>query len=90
MVDDGFDKDDLDSTLARFKFKGQTAAHEEAKLKHIEPAPVTLSSATDACGRSVIKNISKSGTKSDVKQKYESSVRFSWEKQGFFRFKDGF
>lgn len=42
MVDDGFDKGDFKSTLARFASKGQKIVHDVSKLKRKMPEPVAL------------------------------------------------
>ncbi|MGX9309633.1 hypothetical protein [Pantoea ananatis] len=57
MIDDGFDKDDFDSTLARFASKGQKIVHDVSKLKRKTPEPVVLSSATHDCGSAVLKGV---------------------------------
>ncbi|WP_432413678.1 hypothetical protein [Pantoea allii] len=91
MVDDGFDKDDIDSILTRFAGKGQKAVHDVSKLKRKAPEPVVLSSATHDCGATILKGVATIATNSDKTQEgYKSSLKYSWEKEGFFRHKDGF
>ncbi|MER2046517.1 MAG: hypothetical protein ABS943_22135 [Pantoea agglomerans] len=57
MVNDGFDKDDIDSILTRFAGKGQKAVHDVSKLKRKAPEPVVLSSATHDCGSAVLRGV---------------------------------
>lgn len=57
MVDSGFDKDDFDSTMARFASKGQKIVHDISKLKRKMPEPVVLSSATHECGIKVVESV---------------------------------
>jgi hypothetical protein len=85
----GFDAEDLSATLARFASKRRRSiVYDEAKLKHKAPEPVVLSSATHDCGTTILKSVATNSEKNQ--EEYKSSLKFSWEKEGFFRHKDGF
>lgn len=57
MIDDGFDKDDFDSTLARFASKRQKIVHDVSKLKRKKPEPVVFSSATHDFGSAIFNGV---------------------------------
>lgn len=92
MSNDNFNNDDLSSTLARFAGKHRRGiVFDESKLKRKAPEPVELSSATHNCGLAVLKNAVSIVDNSDKAQDiYKSPLKYSWEKEGFFRHKDGF
>lgn len=54
MSKDGFEQDDLSSTLARFAGKGRSIVHDESKLKRKAQEPVAFSSATQDLGRATL------------------------------------
>lgn len=62
MIDDGFNKDDFDSTLARFASKGQKIVHDASKLKPKKPEPVVFSSATHDFGSAIFNGVAKALT----------------------------
>ncbi|MBS0900147.1 hypothetical protein [Pantoea dispersa] len=81
----GFDADDLSITLARFASKRRNIVYDEAKLKRKAPEPVVFSSATHDCGGTILKSVAINATNSDKTQdEYKSSLKYSWEKEGFF------
>ena len=91
MNESGFDADDLSLTLARFAGKRRNIVYDESKLNCKAPEPVMFSSATHNCGVAVLKNIVSTVTISDRAQdEYKSSLKYSWEKEGFFKHKNGF
>lgn len=53
MSKDGFEQDDLSSTLARFAGKGRGIVHDESKLKRKAQEPIVLPSATQELGSAV-------------------------------------
>ncbi|MFT4272876.1 MAG: hypothetical protein QM578_17850 [Pantoea sp.] len=91
MSNNGFDADDLSTTLARFASKRRNIVYDEAKLKRKAPEPVVFTSATHDCGATIFKNVASNVANSDkTEEEYKSSLKYSWEKEGFFRHKDGF
>lgn len=81
MIDDGFDKDDFDSTLARFASKGQKFVHDVSKLKRKAPEPMALSSATNVCGAALLTGIADILTASPERQKQDEEWRKRKQKQ---------
>ncbi|MBF1995502.1 hypothetical protein HW114_08280 [Serratia symbiotica] len=91
MSKSGFDADDLSLTLARFANKRRHIVYDKAKLKSKAPKSVALSSAADYCGATVLNSVASIVPNSDKSQEeIRSPMKYSWEKQGFFRHKDGF
>lgn len=90
MIDDGFDKDDFDSTLARFASKGQKFVHDVSKLKRKVEEPVILTSATDALGGTVLSGLASSLSNQhknidDKKfRKNREWLWYSWERREDF------
>ncbi|WP_168385867.1 hypothetical protein [Erwinia amylovora] len=91
MSEDGFKTDDLSGTLARFASKRRNIIQDESRLERKIQEPVTLPSATHDCGAAMLRCVTSIASNSDKPhEKYESSMKYSWEKKGFFRHKDGF
>ncbi|QPQ24972.1 hypothetical protein [Lonsdalea populi] len=91
MCKNGFDTDDLELTLTRFTNKRRNIVFDESKLKRKENAPIALTGATGELGSSVLSGVMSSISSSqESNNEYKSPIRFSWEKKGFFRNKDGF
>ncbi|ENG6273758.1 hypothetical protein N8Y15_21490 [Enterobacter hormaechei subsp. hoffmannii] len=85
MSEDGFNKDDLSSTFARFTTKRRNIVSDESKLKRKKPESVKLSSATQEIGSvisSVLASTSKADVTKDKQDQYKSPIRYSWEKKG--------
>lgn len=57
MSKDGFNADDIASTFARFASKRRNIVCDESMLERKKPEPIELSSATSACGRTVLSGI---------------------------------
>ncbi|WP_233218415.1 hypothetical protein [Kosakonia sp. H7A] len=79
MSKNGFDADDLSSTLERFASKKRSIVYDEAKLKRKAPEPVAFSSATNACGAVVLAGITDLLTTSPERKKQNEEWSESWD-----------
>ncbi|KDE34191.1 hypothetical protein AW40_23240 [Kosakonia radicincitans UMEnt01/12] len=57
MSKDTFSADDIASTFARFASKRRGIICDESKLQLKKPEPIELSSATRACGKTILSGI---------------------------------
>ena len=81
MSEDGFNKDDLSSTFARFTTKRRNIVCDESKLKRKKPEPIALTSATNACGPSVLDGIANILTITPERKKRNDEWRARWEEE---------
>lgn len=88
MSKNGFDADDLSSTLARFASKKRSIVYDETKLKRKAPEPVAFSSATNACGAALLTGVADVLTASPERKKqneewrkHKQRQRENWENQ---------
>ncbi|MEH5573153.1 hypothetical protein PO590_13850 [Raoultella ornithinolytica] len=63
MSKDGFSADDIASTFARFASKKRDILWDESNLKRKEPEPVVFSSATTACGATILRGVASAVSK---------------------------
>ena len=102
MSKDGFEQDDLSSTLARFAGKGRSIVHDESKLKRKAQEPVAFSSATQDLGgavfscmssvmRSVVSNRPRESSTEYLDDVYEPLQQNGWRNgaRGYGYYRNG-
>ena len=81
MSKDGFSADDIASTFARFANKRPNIVCDESKLQRKKPEPLEFSSATNACGTSVLDGIANILTITPERKKRNDEWRARWEEE---------
>lgn len=81
MSESGFDDDDLSLTLARFAGKRRNIVHDESRLKRKKPEPISLSSATNACGAAVLAGVANILTVTPQRRKQNEEWSERWEEE---------
>lgn len=91
MSEDGFNKDDLSSTFARFTSKRSNIVYDESKLKLKKTEPMSLPSATSSLGGAVLSGVASAVVASSPKKIDDKEFRkdrpwlwFSWERREDF------
>ncbi|HAU5637856.1 hypothetical protein [Citrobacter amalonaticus] len=91
MSADGFNKDDLNSTFARFSAKRRNIVCDESKLKRKKPEPIALTSATNSLGSSVLNSVASAVSKAPKNyddnefRKNRPWLWYSWERKEDFK-----